>query len=52
MADPTNTKPFPAVPLMTDFDIDEVISILMGVKPKPKRKSEKKKSSKNLKKTN
>ena len=37
---------------MTDFEFDEVVSILMGVKPKPKQKSEKQKYSKKSKKTN
>ena len=37
---------------MTDFDIHEVVSILVGVKPKPKHKSKTKKSSKKLKESN
>lgn len=37
-------------PPMTDFEIDDVVSILMGVKPPPKQKSRKQNSSKKLKK--
>lgn len=37
---------------MTDFEFDEVVSILLGVKPKVRQKFEKQKSSKKLKKTN
>ena len=39
-------------PPMTNFEIDEVVSILMGVKPKPNPKSEKQKSSKKSKNPN
>ena len=37
-------------PPMTDFEIDDVVSILMGVKPASKQKPQKKKSSKKSKK--
>ena len=37
---------------MTDFDIHEVVSILVGVKPKPKQKSKTKKYSRKLKESN
>ena len=39
-------------PKMTDFEVDDVVSILMGVKPTSKLKSEKQKSSKKSKKPN
>ena len=38
-------KPVPSaeVPPMSEFEIDEVVSILLGVKPRPKQKSRKQK---------
>ena len=37
---------------MPEFETDEVISILLSVKPKPERKPQKQKSSINLKEPN
>ena len=39
------SDPKSPLPPMTDYEIDEVISILMGVKPNPRQKVEKQKSS-------
>ena len=39
-------------PPMTDFTFDEVLAILLGVKPKQQPETEKQKSSKKLKETN
>ena len=39
-------------PPMTDFGFDEVVSILLGVKPKQQPETEKQKSSKKSKETN
>ena len=50
MADPKNTREFFNVSPMTDFEFDEVVSILLGVKPPAKQKSPKQKSSKKSKK--
>ena len=41
-----------SLPKMTDFNIDEAVSILVGVKPQPKPKLEKQNSSKKSKKPN
>ena len=38
------------IPPMTDFEFNDVVSILMGVKPPPRQKSREQKSSKKSKK--
>ncbi len=39
-----------SIPKMTDFEFDDVMRVLLGVKPKSSLKSEKQKSSKKTKK--
>ncbi len=46
----SNVKSKPSVPPMTDFEIDDVVAILMGVKPESTRKTPKLNSTKKPKK--